>query len=76
MSDLALILDKMAQRYHQRPSEIIEVEDAVLALDFDLAVMLRGVKQETDQMQKSRKGTQHHSPAESMRYLQGKFGNA
>lgn len=48
----------MARRYRKRPSEIAEFLsfDPVLAYDFDLAVMMRGIMHENEAVERSRKG--------------------
>lgn len=46
---MALALDQMAQRYGKRPSEFLGVNDPYLALDFDLAVAVRGSREEQKQ---------------------------
>ena len=35
------MLDALAHRYGKRPSEILEIEDGLMALDFDLAIMVK-----------------------------------
>ncbi len=38
----------MAQRYHQRPSALVEIADRWLAYQFDCAVMALAMLKETD----------------------------
>lgn len=40
------ILDGIGQRYHVRPSELVCIDDPAVALDFDAAVLFRGVSLE------------------------------
>ena len=41
-----MLLDRLAKRYGQRPSKLAGLIDSALAVDFDLAVMLRGEAEE------------------------------
>ena len=44
----------MCKRYKQRPSEVVGLlsVDPVVALDFDFAIMLRGIQSENDQAER------------------------
>lgn len=48
------MLDRMCQRYSQRPSSVMQVDDPLTALDFDFAVMVRGIKNEREQAEQAR----------------------
>ncbi len=37
------MLDAMCQRYGQRPSSIIGIDNEITALDFDLAIMYKAI---------------------------------
>ena len=39
----------LALRYKRRPSELVAIKDACLALDFDMAIMARGMREENRQ---------------------------
>lgn len=55
-------MDKIAQRYGKRPSELAGIDsDPVLAFQFDAAIMLRGVMEENEQYEKSKAGSLHGS---------------
>ena len=38
------LLDKIAQRYHQRPSEILGITNDIVAYDLDLTIAFRADK--------------------------------
>lgn len=47
------MLDRLAQRYNRRPSEILQISDPWLAIDFDFACAVRGNKADQEDMKKS-----------------------
>lgn len=65
----------MAQRYGMRPSAILEIDDQVAALDFDLAVMVRAMKVENDRVRNADSPRRRGSPAAAVRMLKEKFGH-
>lgn len=40
------LVDAVAARYGKRPSEIVGIDDLVIALDFDAAILIRAVELE------------------------------
>lgn len=64
----------MAQRYGKRPSEIFGIKHDGVAIDFDFAMLMIGLRAESNAIDKRRETTRRHSPAESMQYLADKFG--
>ena len=44
------MVDGLCQRYHQRPSEVLGIEDRFVALDFDVAVAVRASKMEEGEL--------------------------
>lgn len=42
------MIDGIGQRYHQRPSEILGLENRIVAFDFDIAIAMKASKLEKD----------------------------
>ena len=52
MSDQAQLLDRMAVHYRCRPSDWVHIEDDLLAYQFDLAIMVRGIQWNREQQER------------------------
>ncbi len=50
-----LILDQMCKRYSLRPSEVMGLDDEVVALQFDLGIAAVGLKNESDAIEEAKK---------------------
>ena len=45
------LVDTIGQRYHCRPSEILEIDNPLIALDFDAAIVMRVSQKEKEQQE-------------------------
>lgn len=54
MSQQALLLDHLCRRYGKLPSEVMHLDNEMLAYQFDMAIMARGFQYEKDRAQNVR----------------------
>ena len=49
------MIDQVARRYNQRPSSLLNIDDPWTALDVDLGVMIRGMRQDNVDSERANK---------------------
>jgi len=64
-----MLLDRMSQRYGKRPSEIIGIDDEIVAFDFDCAVMMKATMLEHERAEKG----EELAPEEELERLKAQF---